>query len=268
MEKKKKRKQPLKAWPFVKGEPVDSRTPLAVVKFIGSTLALMVAFLILGSMMIWKNVVLRVLFNGGMLAFAYLVYWQAGVNAGTGDVNLGEILHQRQSTGREINEKERQRCYHAAKGFLTGLIGCLPIFVCALILALTAKRVMASAGVLPSWLEALERRDEIGAALASYHLSPAITLTDVLRIMVRSSIMPMVNIAGSESKDALLLLERISPLLVLIPGLCYGVGYLGGVSVRARVHAEIEAGKKKIRRRQKKDRQRRMRREKGPEQLN
>lgn len=268
MEKKKKQKQPLKAWPYLPGSPFDSRTLLAAAKFFLGTLVLLIAFLVVGSMMMWNNMILRVASNGLLLLCAYAVFWQSGMGAGTGAVNLGEILYQRQSTGREISAQERARSYHRAKGFLTALIGSVPIFVCAGILAVTAKRVMSSAGMLPSWLETLERREEIGAALASYHRGAALGLTDVMRMIVRVFVLPLVNMVGSEDKDTLLLIERISPLLVLIPGLCYGAGYLGGVGVRAKIHADIEAGKKKIKRRQKRERQRRARQNQGPGQLN
>lgn len=268
MDKRKKKKVPLKAWPYLTGEPFDSGTPLAAAKFFLSTLALMFALLILGTMMMWSNPVLRILLNAVVMLFAYAVFWQAGLSAGTVAVNLGEILYQRQSTDREIDEKERKRSFHKLKGFLIGLIGCVPVFLCAVILALTAKRVMVGAGLLPSWLESLERREEIGAALASYHQSTSMTLTDAVRLVVRMSLMPMINIVDAGNKDAVLVLERLSPLLVLIPGLSYGLGYLGGVQVRARVHADIEAGKKKIKRRQKRERQRRSTGDHGPGQLN
>ena len=91
---------------------------------------------------------------------------------------------------------------------------------------------------------------------------------DVLRLIVRMSIMPYVNLVGSTNKDGLLLLERFSPLLALIPGLVYGWGYTQGVAVRSQVHTDIAAGKRKQKRKEKKARQQRQAQRKGPEQLN
>lgn len=266
MEKKKKKPQVKLA--YLTGSPMDNRTLLTAAKLFGGLLAAMVALLILGTMMMWNNVILRVLANGFVLFCAYMIYWQAGVNEGAVAVNLGEILYQRQSTGRDIDEEERKRSYHPMKGFLIALLASVPVFLCAVGLALTAQRVMTSAGVLPSWLETLERRDEIGGALASYHEVAGMTLTDGLRLVIRMSIMPFVNIIGADNRGALLWLERVSPLLVLLPGVCYGVGYLDGVKVRTKVHAEIEAGKKKIKRRQKRERRQRESGDRGPGQLN
>lgn len=273
MEKNKGNRKPQEPLRYLTGAPLDSQTLPAVVKLCLSTVALMFAFLLLGMMLMWKNDVLRVVVNAFLLFLAYFVYWQSGVGAGATAVNLGEILYQRQETGRDVDAGERRRSFHAAKGFLNGLIASIPIFLCALGLALTAEKVLSSAGTLPSWLESLETREEIGGALASYHVGASLSFPDVLRLLIRMAIMPYVNIVGAENKDGLLMLERVSPLLVLLPGLSYGVGYLSGVSVRSRVHADIEAGKRKMKNRQKRELQQRGKRrrpetDRGPGQLN
>lgn len=263
---KKKTDKTRKPLAFVAGAPVDSRTAAGALKYVAATFGLMAAFLLLGAMMMWKNTILRVGLNLGLLLFGYLIFYQAGLSAGTVAVNKGEIFHQRDTTGRTTSEKERMEAYHPLKGFIVSLLGSIPIFLIAVVLALTARKVMTSAGALPDWLQTLERREEIGGALLSYHQAAGITLTDALRLMVRMSLMPLVNIIGPEGKDALLTLERVSPLLVMIPALFYGMGYQGGVRVRQRVHSDIEAGKRKIKRRQK--RENRNRTHKGPERLN
>lgn len=273
MEKKtkKKKKAELKVWPYLTGKPVEGQMLLTSLKFFLFTFVLMLAFLILGAMMMWKNVILRVITNSALLLVAYAVYYQSGLSSGTGAVNLGEILYQRKETNRDITEKELSWSYHPAKGFLTALIGSVPVFLCAVVFSLTAQKVMTAAGALPSWISTLERREEIGDALIVYHQSGTLNAVDMLRLIIRMAIMPMVNIIGVENKDAILVLERCSPVLVLIPALCYGLGYLGGVGVRSRVHADIEAGKRKIKRRQKREReQRRQQRQRqdGPGQLN
>lgn len=265
MDKKKALKQP-KPLAYVMGDPVDGRTGIAVLKYIAATFGIMVAFLLLGSMMMWNNLFLRVFLNVGLLLFGYLMFYQAGMNSGTAAVNKGEILHQREQTGRNVSAQERRESYHSMKGFVVALLGSIPVFLIALGLALTARVVMTSAGALPDWMRTLERREEIGNALVSYHQAVGLSVTDVLRLMVRMYLMPIVNVIGAEGKEGLLFLERLSPLLVLIPAIFYGLGYQGGVRVRQRVHTQIEVGKRKIRRRQK--RENRNRSHKGPERLN
>lgn len=269
--KKKKKKTKLVVWPYLKGTPMDSHSWLTALKFFLCTFVLMLAFMFLGAMMMWNNIILRVGTNSVLLLVAYMIYWQSGLSAGATAVNHGEMMYDRQSAGREVTPRERSWGYHPAKGFLIALLGSVPVFLCSVILALTAEKVMGGAGALPSWLSTLEHREEIGGALASYHQSGAFGMTDVVRLIVRMAVMPFINIIGVRNKDAVLTLERFSPLLVMIPALCYGVGYTRGVAVRSRVHADIEAGKRKIKRRQQRERrERRQQRQRpqGPGQLN
>ena len=75
-----------------------------------------------------------------------------------------------------------------------------------------------------------------------------------------------VNLVTPENAESLLLLERLSPLLVLIPGLCYGWGYTRGVNERSRVHTSIAAGNR--RRARKEAKARKARAASTPKQLN
>lgn len=254
--------------PYLTGKPVDEHSAMSMIKIFLGVLAMMFAFLFLGATMIWENLFLRVLTNAVLILGCYLLFWQTGASSGSIAVNQGEILHQRRETGRSMTDRELSMSYHPLKGFINGLVGVAPLFICALLLAVMTQRQMTSPGALPSWLTTLERRDEIGGALAIYHQEAGMSVKDVLRLIVRMSIMPYVNLVGSTNKDGLLLLERFSPLLALIPGLVYGWGYTQGVAVRSQVHTDIAAGKRKQKRKEKKARQQRQAQRKGPEQLN
>ena len=122
---------------------------------------------------------------------------------------------------------------------------------------------------MPSWTDAFMRRSEIRDAVAYYSESASATVTDFLRIIVRILIMPFVSIAGSENRDLMLTFERISPLLVLLPGIAYGTGYLQGPRMRSRVHTEIATNKRKRIAREKREmKARKARIPQGPQQLN
>ena len=123
--------------------------------------------------------------------------------------------------------------------------------------------------MLPSWMDSFMRRSEISGALTAYTQSASLSFTDILRIAIRLLIMPFVSMAGTDNKDTLLLMERLSPLFLLLPAAAYGTGYLRGPSVRAGVHTEIAANNRKRISREKKERRARAERnQKGPEQLN
>ena len=68
--------------------------------------------------------------------------------------------------------------------------------------------------------------------------------------------------------DAMLLAERLSPLIVLLPAAAYGTGYLQGQKERTRIHTGIAENRKSRARKEKRARKARMNRPKGPEQLN
>ncbi|MBQ1860462.1 MAG: hypothetical protein II141_04705, partial [Clostridia bacterium] len=190
----------------------------------------------------------------------------SGMSQGSVAVNNGEIMHHRRETGAQILPEELARSYHPLKGFLTGLAGTLPLFFCALIFAIITRKQMTGLGALPSWVAALEGREEVGPALEFYRTGGGWTLESILRIIIRLSLMPYVNMVGSGNADGLLLLERLSPILVLLPGLSYGVGYTQGVKVRSRVHADIA---KNVRKKAKKNaKSKKAPKAKGPIELN
>ncbi|MGN0970321.1 MAG: hypothetical protein ACI4OY_00075 [Aristaeellaceae bacterium] len=254
---------------YLKGSPLDSKTARSALTFMGSLLVMAIAFLLLGMAMMMDNAILRVAFNSCLLAAALLMFFQTGAGQGAVAVNMGEMLFDRKKSGGQVTEKEQKTCYHPLKGLLTALIGSLPVVVAAVVLALVAKRQMTALGSLPSWLSAFEGRTEIGSAVAFYHQPAALTVEDVLRVIIRVLMMPLVNMVNPYGADALLTLERFSPLVMLAPALCYGLGYTQGVRARKQVHAGIAEGeikRKKKEKRQRKAQQRRV--PKGPEQLN
>lgn len=271
MEAKKKKtakKQPIVKKPYLTGHAVDGSTVKSAAMFLVSLLVMMVAFLMLSAMMLWDNVFIRVGFNGALLALCYVLFYQSGTGAGAGGVEKGEIMYQRENSGRTVEMSDRAQCFHPAKGIVTALIGSIPLALCAVLLAVTAEKQVAGLGSLPNWLAALERRSEIGGALTHFHQTGSIGLTGAMRMVVRMALMPMVNMIGAENADGLLLLERLSPLLTLLPAVAYGAGYLRGVDVRDQVHTDIAKGKRKQAKKARKQRQARAAGKKGPEQLN
>lgn len=254
--------------PYMKGNMLDKTTLPGALKFFGGTVVMTVVFLILGVMMNLEAQWLNVTINLAIVLATYLFFQQIGMGVGADAVNQGEIMYAREEKGRPVESWERQMCFHPLKGLVSALIGSLPLFLCSLVLALVARRQMTTLGALPSWVSGIEGREEIGAALAYYHESGSMTLEAVLRLIVRMSTMPFVNLVGAADKDGMLLLERISPILNLLPALAYGLGYMGGVSVRTNVHTNIALGKKKAKRKQAKERRARQQTHRGPQQLN
>lgn len=266
--KKKQQKIEKVSKPYMKGDMIDRTTLPGALKFFVGTVLMSLAFLIVGVMMNMDMPWLGITINVSILLAAYLFFQQTGLSAGADAVNQGEIMYARAEKGRPVAEWERSMCFHPLKGLVSGLLGSIPLFLCALVLAFVTERQVSSLGTLPAWISGLETREEIGAALTYYHEAGSMSLASALRLVIRMSTMPYVNIVGASNKEGMLLLERISPLLSLIPAIAYGIGYMGGVGVRSNIHTNIALGKKKAKRKQAKERRARQQVRRGPQELN
>lgn len=264
---KKKEKAMYIPKPFLRGKPWDSLCMRAVLAMMGSYVLLMIAFLLMGVMMIIGNAIIRIALNAALLLGSYLVFYSFGMGSGTQAVGQGEILHNRLERGESLHKGEQDCCYHPLKGFLVGLIGTLPVLICGMILAFVAHRQMTGFGALPAWVDALSGHEEVNGPLAYYAISTGLGLEDMMRIVVRISIMPWVNIFDSTNMDAMLTLERVAPIIIALPALFYGVGYTRGPRNRARVHGDIAMGKKKAAKKARREHKRKVEARK-PQQLN
>ncbi len=252
--------------PYLTGNPTDERTIPGALGFFGVFLMALVMTFLVSSVMTMDNSVLRIALCAVVELLVLFIFYNNAVGRGTEAVARGEILYQRQEKGLPFSESEQAICFHPAKGFVTAMLGSIPILICAVLLAVTARRQTTSIGTLPGWMSVYQRRSEIGDALVAYTASTGLGLEDILRMIVRIAIMPFVSMVGAENRDGMLLLERLSPVLLLLPALAYGTGYLRGRGERTRIHTGIaESNRKRVRKEKK---ARKMRAARGPEQLN
>jgi len=252
--------------PYLTGNPTDERTVPGALGFFGVFLMALVMTFLVSSVMTMDNNALRIALCAVVELLVLFIFYNSAVGKGTEAVARGEILYQRQEKGLTFSESERAICFHPAKGFVTALLGSIPILLCAILLAVMARRQTTAFGTLPGWMSVYQRRSEIGDALVAYTTSAGLGLEDILRMIVRIAIMPFVSMVGAENRDGMLLLERLSPVLLLLPALAYGMGYLRGRGERTRIHTGIaESNRKRVRKEKK---ARKMRAARGPEQLN
>lgn len=255
--------------PYMKGKAIDRTLPGAALKFFGFMMLMTFVYFMSIIISSVESRFLTILINGAILCTTWLIFWQSGMTAGADAVTQGEIMYQRREKGRPVADWEAEQCYHPLKGFIVALVGSLPVLVCCLVFAVIAQRQMTGIGVLPEWVSTFEGRPEIGGGLTYYHQETKMTLEAVLRIIDHMVVMPWVSIVGADNKDGILLLERISPVLTMIPAIVYGVGYALGTQERVAVHSNIALGKKKQMKKQRKERKARQQaRRSGPEQLN
>ena len=256
------------AKPFLRGGITDGKTLRTALSFFGGlaimaflNLVLTATFVSLGAA--W----LRVLFCVSELLIYYCIGFYSGQNRGADAVALGETAWNRVNAGKEVPDAERRLCWHPLKGLANAVIGSLPFLIPAVIHAILARRQTFSPGVLPNWVSDMASRPDVLEPLTVYTQTVPAGFADILRVVVRALVMPFVGIAGGENFDAILLIDRLSPLFVLLPAFSYAVGYLLGPSIRTRVHAAVSEGENKRRRKEQRERRRRQA-QRRPNQLN
>ena len=254
--------------PFVTGSPTDERTIPGALGVFGILVMTVVMTFLVCSMLNMKNPVLRIGLNWLVELLILFILYNSAVGRGSEAVARGEILWQKQEKGGTFAASEKAMCFHPLKGYVTAALASLPILICALLLAVTAHRQTAGAGVLPGWMSNYQQRSDIGGALVAYTQTSSLGLEDILRMIVRVAVMPFVSLVGAENRDGMLLVERLSPLLVLLPAAAYGTGYLQGRKERTKIHTGIAQSNQKRIRREKKARKARAARSRTPEQLN
>ena len=137
------------------------------------------------------------------------------------------------------------------------LLAALPFVIIALVYAFMAKKTYYQLGALPSFMEGMLQQDEFAGALNYYTQRPPLAAADVLRALVRGMCMPMMTIVKLLGDDALLIAERLAALFLLIPPVCYGLGYLTGPSIRTKINTGIKIGVEKKLKKQRKERRKR-----------
>lgn len=223
--------------------------------------------ILLGLDAMWGRILTCLTIVGGITYYQYM----NGMNQGENDAAFGEILYGRQQNGRHIPEDECERSFHPMKGFYAALVGAAPFALFALVYAFMTEPVYYSLGVLPAWADGLMSQTEFATGLNYYNVGSELGVLGVMRIIDRAMIMPFVNIASGMDMHAVLLAERLSPLLVLISPMGYALGYSRGQHLRDQVNTGIKMGDDRKKKREAKARRKRQRQQqqqrKGPQQL-
>ena len=252
--------------PYLKGAPWDGHAIKRGLKILTYYLVFVFLYLLIGSMLSSDNPWITWPVNLIMVGLCAALLYADGAREGESHVALGEIAYARKQNGKEVSEDDRRKCFHPAKGFVIMLCGvALLVIVCAAH-AVTAQKQVYALQALPDWVNAYSDDSDVMRPLAYYREGAGLAALDILHVAGRLLIFPFAQIARMYGTDAVLLCDRLSPLLVCLPALGFSLGYLTGPRSRAAVHGDIKASNSKYRRRQRREqKQRRAQREKKNE---
>lgn len=263
----------------IKVEPVKKNTApgswhgrdawkLALKRFL-AILAICAVFFLASLMLYFDLAWVQII--SALIIITLVMYQQffSGASLGERDASLGEIVYDKLQEGKEVTKDEKDHCFHWFKGIFATLIGCLPFVVLCIVYAFMAKEQTFTLGALPNWTESLRAGTGMGDALHYYQYDGGMTLETILRVADRIMVMPFLNLFNAVNANASLLVERLSPILVLICPMSYGIGYATGLKQRTKVNTSIKIGdeKKKRKARREKKKRTQQRQPKKPEQL-
>ncbi len=251
--------------PYVTGVWASAFAARRGLKLLLYELLFMFLFIIVGGVLTFDSFPLRLIANALVLMACASFLYIDGSRHGESDVAFAEILQGHKDAGKQVAQSDLPRCFHPLKGVFTAACCALPLVLLCAVHAATAQVQSYTLQSLPSWVSAFSGQNDIGAALSYYGETPTLGALDVLRVIVRLLIYPFVNIVGVDDRFGLLMMDKLSPLLVLLIPAGYPLGYLQGRRIRAMVHGDIATDAKK--RKRKAAKARRARQQKKPEQL-
>lgn len=216
-------------------------------------------YLIAGLLLSFDSLVGRSLACAAVVFIAAYYQYAQGMAQGENEASFGEIMYSREQEGRTVTEEDREKCFHPMKGFFATLVALIPFMLFALVFAVLTKPSEYTLGILPSWTDGLLMNSEFGDSLAYYDHVAGFQAIDVMRIIDRALVMPFINVAAYIGDNAALLVERLSPLLLTVAPLGYGLGYAQGVKIRTRINTGIKMGDDKKKRKERKARKKRQR---------
>ena len=140
---------------------------------------------------------------------------------------------------------------------MKAVLACLIVFgiplALAIYLAVTARPYTYSLQDLPTWLtETYGAREDVMAPLAAYAQTAAVGAKDIIRLIVRLTVLVYINLFP-DPQTMVELIDRLSPLMVMTYPLACVIGYLRAPAVwRKQQTMQRKAKKAAVRKAQKK----------------
>ena len=172
---------------------------------------------------------------------------------GVADADASHAADKLEKLGRPLSRREEAACYQPMKA----LCACLIVFGVPLVLgaylAATAEPYTYALQDLPSWLTGTYgAREDVMAPLAAYAQTASVSARDIIRLIVRLTVLVYINLFPDPQTMAQLV-DQLTPLMVLSYPVACMIGYLRAPAVYAkRQSMQRRAKKAAVRKAQKK----------------
>ena len=189
-----------------------------------------------------------------LLGFAVLAfYFMEGMSRGTSDAMNSRQMAKLEKMDHVVDAREDASCYHPLKAVMGSMMLFAIPLVLAIVLAVNAKPYTYELQDLPSWISgSYGMREDVMAPLGAYTQALTTSVMDWIRIVVRLFMLVFINFFG-EIQTSIELIDRLSPLFILLYPIAYVAGYLCGPAQQAKLEKMNRKAKKvAVRKHQKK----------------
>ncbi len=181
--------------------------------------------LVFGMLQAIQNMIIRTVLTLGIVGMILLMFWNEGASIGFKNV---EASRRAEHLGKGSVDEHG---YHPLKALCAALVVFGIPLLLSVVLAATVKPYTYTMQDLPAWLlGTYGARTDVMAPLMTYVQETGIAAMDVLRMIVRLPVLVYVNLF-SDPQKMVLIIDRLSPLMLLSYPAAYLAGYLSAPSV-------------------------------------
>ena len=199
------------------------------------------------------SVLLRDIISLAIVSGILLMCYSEGLTRGVTDVDASHAADKLEKEGKTLEKREEAACWQPMKAVLACLIVFGIPLALAIYLAVMAQPYTYALQDLPTWLtETYGAREDVMAPLAAYAQTAAVGAKDIIRLIVRLTVLVYINLFP-DPQTMVELIDRLSPLMVMTYPLACVIGYLRAPAVwRKRQTMQRKAKKAAVRKAQKK----------------
>ncbi len=200
-----------------------------------AALAVVVLGMLTGGMAAVASGVLRAVLSGAILAALLAVLVIEGIGAGMKDASVSFRAARAKKEGKPVLPEDKQACWHPLKAvFASAIVFAIPLLLCVFIAA-TAKPYQLPETPAVSEEDSMSSRTQADSEKETEQ--EPIGARIWVRVIVRMTEMAAVGLFGDPEKNALLL-DRLTPLFMLLYPAAFTAGYCLGPYRQAMLEAK------------------------------